>query len=1732
MATPHTSVNDQRKNALPDSVLMELLSLPENNIIDLLNTQWGVGFEEIYAEWRMPPEKGNGFFSNFRTKQGRKLILPRGAGWPTAQLIGQCTVTLTAGDTYLVTLNLAAKATRQKIRKPFAMEVSGAKVVQLTAGFQQFFQSAKISKPADAKNPREGMKQSEDEKRQDAAAKVAAEALVRERMRVMSSGEPELLESYAGLLNNYQLEMYSTAIRFVYELLQNADDQPYKKEPVDVSFSFLPQHLLLQHTGAVFNSDDVEAISATAQSRKKDRPEATGYKGIGFKAVFTEAARVFIRSGHYTFRFQEPSVNPEKSPWQVQPIWTPDIELAPELQAHASLFDPKQRVSVALYPKAGQLNNYRPVFEELLSNLRFLLFLRHVRQVAVQDGESIRIAERHLTDAGCHQLLLDGEQIATYKLFHQRRAVPEKNRAAFKDDTKIPIKLRISEHLEFTFGAEVDEEGKLQAVPVEHRLLYCYLPTNVNYGLPFLLNGDFVLKSDREGLQLGNEWNNFLFEEVGKAFPLWLAELLTDGEPESAANAYALLPTPNAEHIGISHYKKFCTALETSLSETACILTAFGPKLVQPKEAIIDQAGLSEVLPELYAETLVGKLHLVSKAAAEELNTHQVKLLKLAKISQAEVLAALNPVKASAGYTASAAARLMAHLYKHPDPALLVKLKTTRWLFDQLGNPCAPSQPGLYGVMDEKPDANFPYPDALRWLHEDISKPIKADAEFTKWFVTNFNLQPITRTAIISGVLRQRIIKKVPLTEQTAVLSYLLYLHKRKELELVGKETTKQMLVRLEGSVNNLSKAVSECYLPNAFSPDYELEELSGVVSKPLSFVATDLLPNSPPAEVKAFLLALGVRNVPALSVMRDDLVPQVQQGTLPADKHEAVLQLLLRTYTKKGISAFPEDLLASLGKLRIMTLNGASTPAMECFFSAAYMPSMKATEKIVGIATAVKPDYATKFGTEVSRDLFRKLGVKELAEKEGLKSAFTWLAKQPAGTLADSVAQVRNIYKLYEKGKLDAIHRQQLRLVPLYLKDNTTRSACLCYLSSEYGPLTLDVEKLSLGQERRVLSEAYIPNGGSSETWRTFLTEEFDVKQTFKLDWLTQVKRDGNPELEAYWAWLTTTEPFVVVNATHYLKNVMLVNNLELLSTPAVAEKLPALVREQTGEDEDWAQTTYFNGTRTIVVPSPFCSCKTVLCTNGEVKPANEVYSVRQKGFLPRGASTTNYKFGNLGVEEHIGLRTSLTPEEALNILQVRMQALARQPFTYEILQEASKLLDKALRSFEEEVELADADEYANNLQLPNANGEWAAADSLYWLDAPLLPLSAREDLLARLPNEAKLSSRLRNLWEALGLTVIRPDDFELAELSDQVGNASTLKEILAREHECSALRMLAWLRGQPTLEEQWRERLEELQFVMVDDFRRVCNTIPDWELPAEEQFLISEDTFYFSDDLWSAVHRQALCQFICDKLKLGAESLTLILRLFEADTPTKQRRLLKSYGVKIPDWLLEHSPAGLDTEMDIDDEQEAENTSYHQLKPAQHSNHQKAGDGGAHALYNPGVSAEKRKDYQKEAREAAVVWLRRNGYEVETDGHDGYSTFESVIQSKSGDTWQVVVKSYKGGILYLNPNEWLTLARENSFLLLYKPKQGQGAGDEIEMVVSSLADVHKRNPNVILRFHNTDDAGSLQNLTQLAEDHLFSSSFKFIFDSPSNELFDFELTVKSKATSPLSVDDPNIEI
>lgn len=99
------------------------------------------------------------------------------------------------------------------------------------------------------------------------------------------------------------VDLYTDANRFLYELLQNADDSFDKTRGGKVWIGVFNDELVVAHSGKVFDERDIRGICNINNGTKKSDLQKTGYKGIGFKAVFGQSDNVTIYTDSEFFRF-------------------------------------------------------------------------------------------------------------------------------------------------------------------------------------------------------------------------------------------------------------------------------------------------------------------------------------------------------------------------------------------------------------------------------------------------------------------------------------------------------------------------------------------------------------------------------------------------------------------------------------------------------------------------------------------------------------------------------------------------------------------------------------------------------------------------------------------------------------------------------------------------------------------------------------------------------------------------------------------------------------------------------------------------------------------------------------------------------------------------------------------------------------------------------------------------------------------------------------------------------------------------------------------------------------------------------------------------------------------------------------------------------------------------------------------------------------------------------------
>ena len=103
--------------------------------------------------------------------------------------------------------------------------------------------------------------------------------------------DPGQAVNQASSLESLSSDLYTDSNRFIYELLQNADDSYKEGAPVKVWIKIFGDDLVIAHTGSAFSDKDLRGICNINNGTKKSDPNKTGYKGIGFKAVFGQSKK-------------------------------------------------------------------------------------------------------------------------------------------------------------------------------------------------------------------------------------------------------------------------------------------------------------------------------------------------------------------------------------------------------------------------------------------------------------------------------------------------------------------------------------------------------------------------------------------------------------------------------------------------------------------------------------------------------------------------------------------------------------------------------------------------------------------------------------------------------------------------------------------------------------------------------------------------------------------------------------------------------------------------------------------------------------------------------------------------------------------------------------------------------------------------------------------------------------------------------------------------------------------------------------------------------------------------------------------------------------------------------------------------------------------------------------------------------------------------------------------------
>ncbi|KAK3684086.1 hypothetical protein B0T22DRAFT_385008 [Podospora appendiculata] len=332
----------------------------------------------------------------------------------------------------------------------------------------------------------------------------------------------QMIASYVTTLAR---NLYTSNARFVFELLQNAEDSLYTKararsEVRQVSFSLYRDRLVVEHNEDGFISENLTAICNAGKSSKTGARGYIGEKGIGFKSVFMAAYRAHIQSGDFSFYFQHR--NGDSGMGMITPVWVNDDD--------EDLGDRLTRMTLLLHQDGTpaeierRYQTIRKQFEEVHATI--LLFMKNIQQINIafhddDDGAGthiIRYSVERETNAivkATKSTFQDGEEHAEERYYHKTE---HEVTGLAKHDNRT-----YSEQEEAT-GAYSKGEVVLafpldddHAPVLENQHIFAFLPVR-EMAFKFLIQADFVTQANRQDIVTTSARNEGLAHGIADAF--------------------------------------------------------------------------------------------------------------------------------------------------------------------------------------------------------------------------------------------------------------------------------------------------------------------------------------------------------------------------------------------------------------------------------------------------------------------------------------------------------------------------------------------------------------------------------------------------------------------------------------------------------------------------------------------------------------------------------------------------------------------------------------------------------------------------------------------------------------------------------------------------------------------------------------------------------------------------------------------------------------------------------------------------------------------------------------------------------------------------------------------------------------------------------------------------------------------------------------------------------------
>ena len=247
---------------------------------------------------------------------------------------------------------------------------------------------------------------------------------------------------YDNALKILSEQLYTKDIHFIFELIQNAEDNHYAQDVAPtLSFELLAHDptntagckgcLVVRNNETGFEMGNIRAISSIGKSTKANQKDAgyIGEKGIGFKSVFVVSPAPHIISNGFQIKFLKD--DPKTGLGYIVPYW---------LDANFGDFSNGTGTTLLL-PLQDRLGNQESMFEKVHDELRklsaeLILFLRKLKKLSIRTPNYY--ADYELSKNGDHAELMvkssTDESHSKYLLKSKTVSVTEEAKSSLREN--------------------------------------------------------------------------------------------------------------------------------------------------------------------------------------------------------------------------------------------------------------------------------------------------------------------------------------------------------------------------------------------------------------------------------------------------------------------------------------------------------------------------------------------------------------------------------------------------------------------------------------------------------------------------------------------------------------------------------------------------------------------------------------------------------------------------------------------------------------------------------------------------------------------------------------------------------------------------------------------------------------------------------------------------------------------------------------------------------------------------------------------------------------------------------------------------------------------------------------------------------------------------------------------------------------------------------------------------